>query len=184
MPADHRAGGCGDGQVGAGHPPAAAGCSSQLVQNDERRALGGGRRVPVSVGAPTEGQQQVADLLTPLFGRRAATGDGERHPAGVPIEVLGAQRKSPDDVIQQRAGVLPGADAGSGAPTEQWREQISDLLLSLGWRTDQDSYAPPPAHSPTLDVLEELAGAARTGWRATGTDLAVAATARSVIRQR
>jgi hypothetical protein len=38
--------------------------------------------------------------------------------------------------------------------------------------------------APTLVVLEELAGAARTGWRVTGTALAVAATARSVIRRR
>jgi hypothetical protein len=39
-------------------------------------------------------------------------------------------------------------------------------------------------HTPTtLDVLDELAGAAHTGWRVTGTDLAVATTARAVIRQ-
>jgi len=56
-------------------------------------------------------------------------------------------------------------------------------LHALGWRTTRGGYAPPPAHSPTLDVLEELAGAARTGWTVTGTDLAVAATARTVIRR-
>jgi hypothetical protein len=56
-------------------------------------------------------------------------------------------------------------------------------LHALGWRTDRDSYSRPPAHSPTLDVLDELAGAARAGWRVTGTDLAVATTARAVIRQ-
>jgi hypothetical protein len=49
-----------------------------------------------------------------MFGRHAAAGDSERHPAGVSIEVLGAQRKSPDDVLQQGAEVLPGADAGNG----------------------------------------------------------------------
>jgi hypothetical protein len=86
--------------------------------------------------------------------------------------------------FDRHAGWMALAVAGSGAPAEQWREQISDLLLALGWRIDQDRYSPPPAHSPTLVVLNELAGAARTGWRVTGIDLAVAATARSVIRRR
>ena len=86
--------------------------------------------------------------------------------------------------FDRHAGWMALAVAGSGAPAEQWREQVSDLLLALGWRTERDPYSPPPAHSPTLDVLNELAGAARTGWSVTGTDLAVAATARSVIRRR
>ena len=75
------------------------------------------------------------------------------------------------------------AVVGRGVPAEQWRVQIGDLLLALGWTTSRATYSPPPAHSPTLDVLNELAGAGRTGWRVTGTDLAIAATARSVIRQ-
>ncbi|WP_375431363.1 plasmid pRiA4b ORF-3 family protein [uncultured Friedmanniella sp.] len=85
--------------------------------------------------------------------------------------------------FERHAGWAALAVAGSGVPAEQWREQVSDLLLAFGWRTDRDSYSRPPAHSPTLDVLEELAGAARTGWRVMGTDLAVAAAARSVIGQ-
>jgi len=85
--------------------------------------------------------------------------------------------------VDRHAGWMALAVAGSGVPAEHWREEISDLLHALGWRTNRDRYAPPPAHSPTLDVLEELAGAARTGWTVTGTDLAVAATARSVIRR-
>jgi hypothetical protein len=86
--------------------------------------------------------------------------------------------------FDRQAGWMALAVAGSGAPVEHWREQVSDLLLGLGWRTDRDRHSRPPAHSPTLVVLNELAGAARTGWRIMGTDLAVAATARSVIRQR
>ena len=85
--------------------------------------------------------------------------------------------------FDRHAGWVALAVAGSGAPAEQWRDQIRELLLALGWRTDRDRYSPPPAHSPTLDVLTELSGAARIGWRVTGTDPAVAATARWAIRQ-
>lgn len=83
----------------------------------------------------------------------------------------------------RHAGWLALAVAGSGIPAEEWRDEVGDLLFALGWRTDRDSHSRPPAHSPTLDVLNELAGAARTGWRVTGTDPAVATTARAVIRQ-
>ena len=86
--------------------------------------------------------------------------------------------------FDRHAGWVALAVAGSGEPAEHWREEIGELLLALGWRTDRDRYSPPPAQSPTLVVLEELAGAARTGWRVTGTDPGVAATARSVIRRR
>jgi hypothetical protein len=85
--------------------------------------------------------------------------------------------------FDREAGWLALAVAGSGIPAEEWRDEVGDLLLALGWRTDRDSHSRPPAHSPTLDVLDELAGAARTGWRVTGTDLAGATTARAVIRQ-
>lgn len=86
--------------------------------------------------------------------------------------------------FDRHAGWMALAVAGSGVPAQLWREEIGDLLLDLGWRIDRDSHSAPPASSPTLVVLEELAGAARTGWRVTGTNLAVAATARSVIRKR
>jgi len=85
--------------------------------------------------------------------------------------------------LDRHAGWMALAVAGSGVPAEHWREEVGDLLLALGWRTSRDRYSRPPAHSPTLVVLEELAGAARTGWRVTGTDLAVATTARAVIRR-
>lgn len=83
----------------------------------------------------------------------------------------------------RQAGWMALAVAGSGVPAQQWHSEISGLLLALGWRSGADRYSPPPTHSPTLDVLNELAGAARTGWRVTGTDLAVAATARAVLRR-
>lgn len=85
--------------------------------------------------------------------------------------------------FDRHAGWLALAVAGSGIPNDDLSEEISDLLLLLGWRTDVDRYARPPAQSPTLDVLDVLAGAERTDWRLTGTDLAVAATARAVIRR-
>jgi hypothetical protein len=75
------------------------------------------------------------------------------------------------------------AVAGSGVPAQEWRSAISDLLFALGWRSGSDRHSTPPAHSPTLDVLSELAGAARTGWNVTGTDFATATTARAVIRR-
>lgn len=76
------------------------------------------------------------------------------------------------------------AVAGSGSPAQQWRTEISDLLEVLGWRSGHDRFSPPPAHSPTLDVLDQLAGAARVNWgEIQGVDLAVAATARAAIRR-
>jgi hypothetical protein len=83
----------------------------------------------------------------------------------------------------RQAGWMALAVVGSGVPAQEWRREISDLLFALGWRSGADQYSPPPARSPTLDVLDQLAGAARTGWRRIeGADLAVAATARAVIR--
>lgn len=113
--------------------------------------------------------------------------------------VAGARvRHDPQALVQHIAGRLPLgtkdfgrqsgwmalAVAGSGAPAEDWHAMISDLLFDIGWRTSRDSYSPPTAHSTTLTVLETLAGATRAGWRVTGTDLAVAATSRRVIRGR
>ena len=86
--------------------------------------------------------------------------------------------KEPD----RQAGWMALAVVGSGVPAQEWRREISDLLFALGWRSGADRHSPPPAHSPTLDVLDQLAGAARTGWRPIeGGDFAVAATARAVI---
>ncbi len=83
----------------------------------------------------------------------------------------------------RQAGWMALAVAGSGVPAQDWRSEISDLLVALGWRSGRDRFSPPPANSATLDVLEQLAGASRVRWREiTGVDLAVAATARAVIR--
>jgi Plasmid pRiA4b ORF-3-like protein len=84
---------------------------------------------------------------------------------------------------ERQAGWMALAVAGSGVPAQEWRSEISDLLMALGWRSASDRFSPPPANSATLGVLEHLAGASRVRWREiTGADLAVAATARAVIR--
>jgi hypothetical protein len=84
----------------------------------------------------------------------------------------------------RQAGWMALAVVGSGVPAEEWRGEISELLSALGWRIDRNSDALPPAHGPTLDVLDELAGAARTRWgRIEGIDFGVAATARAVIQR-
>ena len=85
---------------------------------------------------------------------------------------------------ERQAGWMALAVVGSGVPAQEWSSEISDLLLALGWRRRRDEYSSPPANSPTLDVLEQLAGAARSSWfRVEGVDLTVAATARAVIRR-
>lgn len=84
---------------------------------------------------------------------------------------------------ERQSGWMALAVAGSGTPIEQWRQEISELLLALGWRTRNDAFVPPPADSATLDVLLQLAGEDSLHWREVkGVDFAVAATARAVIR--
>ncbi|GEP39903.1 hypothetical protein NPS01_35660 [Nocardioides psychrotolerans] len=84
---------------------------------------------------------------------------------------------------ERQAGWMALAVAGSGTPAQEWRSEVRDLLYALGWRSGHDRFSPPPAHSATLDVLEQLAGASRVRMREiTGVDFAVAATARAVIR--
>lgn len=82
----------------------------------------------------------------------------------------------------RQAGWLALAVVASGTTTDQWRFEVSDLLYDLGWRSGGNRDVPPPAHSPTYDVLRQLVGESRTGWRIEGSDPAVAATARAVIR--
>ena len=84
---------------------------------------------------------------------------------------------------ERQAGWMALAMAGSGVPADEWRSEVSDLLYALGWRSGHDRFSPPPANSLTLDVLRQLAGASRVRWgEIKGIDLAVAATARAVIR--
>ena len=86
--------------------------------------------------------------------------------------------------FDRQAGWMALAVVGSGAPAEEWRDEISDLLFAAGWRSGGDRLSSPSAHSPTLDVLNQLAGAARRRWgRIDGVDLAVATTASAVIRR-
>jgi hypothetical protein len=85
---------------------------------------------------------------------------------------------------ERQAGWMALAVAGSGVPAQEWRSEISDLLFALGWRSGHDRLSPPPAGSATLDVLHQIAGAARVRWgEIEGVDLAVAATARAAIRR-
>ena len=85
--------------------------------------------------------------------------------------------------VERQAGWMALAVAGSGVPAQGWSTEISDLLFALGWASGHDRFSPPPANSATLGVLEQLAGASRVRWREIeGVDLAVAATARAVVR--
>jgi hypothetical protein len=85
---------------------------------------------------------------------------------------------------ERQAGWMALAVAGSGVPAQEWRGEISALLLALGWRSGNDLFSPPPPGSATLDVLRQIAGASRARWgELNGTDFAVAATARAAIRR-
>lgn len=83
--------------------------------------------------------------------------------------------------FDRQAGWLALAAVGGGIPAEEWKREIRNLLLGLGWRV-QGSPSPDlvAVVSPTLDVLELLSGKTHRG-RLTGLDPAVAATARAVI---
>jgi hypothetical protein len=124
-------------------------------------------------------------LVTVRKGRLTPTAAGNRcrqDPQALWQHIVKRLPLGTNDADRQ-AGWMALAVAGSGVPAQEWRSQISDLLFALGWRSGSDRHSTPPAHSPTLDVLSELAGAARTGWNVTGTDFATATTARAVIRR-
>ena len=122
-------------------------------------------------------------LVTVRKGRLAPTAAGARcrdDPRALWQHVVGRLPLGTKDSHRQ-AGWMALSVAGSGVPAQGWRGEVSDLLYGLGWRSGSDRFSLPPAESYTLDVLEQLSGAARTGWRLSGTDVAVAATARAVI---
>lgn len=124
-------------------------------------------------------------LVTVRKGRLTPTAAGvraRRDPRALLQHIVGRLPVGTKD-FDRHAGWMALAVVGSGAPAEDWRETISDLLFDLGWRTSRNSYSPPSAHSPTLAVLENLAGSTRTGWRVTGVDLALAASSRLAIRR-
>jgi hypothetical protein len=124
-------------------------------------------------------------LVTLRRGRLTPTAAGTRcrhDPQALWEHIVGRLPLGTKD-FDRHAGWLALAVAGSGIPAEEWRDEVGDLLFALGWRTDRDSHSRPPAHSPPPGVLAELGRGARPGGRVTGTDLAVATTARAVIRQ-
>ena len=85
------------------------------------------------------------------------------------------------DDFDREAGWLSLAVVGSGAPVEEWINEIHALLLDLGWRDQGSSYPDHfPVNNPTLDTLQLLAGDTRHS-RLTGPAPAVSATARAVI---
>jgi len=84
---------------------------------------------------------------------------------------------------ERQSGWMALAVAASGTPIEQWRGEISELMLALGWRDNRDLNAMPSADSATLDILLGLAGENRLHWHdVKGVDLAVATTARAAVR--
>ena len=85
-------------------------------------------------------------------------------------------------LAERHAGWAALVVAGSDTPAEVWDESISTLMFDLGWRDSRNNYGPPPADSPTLDVLRLLAGATRNHWRPLGVNAAVAASARAATR--
>ncbi len=77
------------------------------------------------------------------------------------------------------------AVAATGAPRQDWDDEIRILLLSLGWRLQGamviDSI---PVRNPTLDALGLLGGRLRSGvWRVdvSDADPGLAATARLAL---
>ena len=84
---------------------------------------------------------------------------------------------------ERQAGWAALAVVGGETPAQRWHQDISDLMSDLGWRSGLDGFSAPPADSPTLDVLELLAGETRTGRGLSGIDPAVAAAARAAMRR-
>jgi hypothetical protein len=124
-------------------------------------------------------------LVSVRKGRLTPTAAGPRarkDPQVLLRHIIGRLPVGTNDFARQ-SGWLALAVVGSGAPAEEWRGAISDLLFGLGWRTSRESYSPPTAQSPTLTVLENMAGAARTGRHITAVDLALAASCRQAIRR-
>lgn len=138
---------------------------------------------PVAVVRDTA---RALGLISVRKGRLAPTAAGTRcheDPQALWQHIVGRLPLGTKESDRQ-AGWMALAVAGSGVPAHDWRSEISDLLFALGWRSGGDRYSPPPARSPTLDVLDQLAGTARTGWsHIEGSGFAVATTARATIQR-
>ncbi len=170
----------------AGYLPPAA-----VEQFAERSGISGwwiGKANREDLTYPVAGVRTTAralGLVSVRKGRLSPTAAASRcrDPQALWRHIVGRLPLGTKDADRQ-AGWVALAVVGSGVPAQDWRSEISALLLALGWRSGQDRHSPPPASSPTLDVLGHLAGAARTRWgRIDGVDFAVAATARAVIRR-
>ncbi|MPV51354.1 plasmid pRiA4b ORF-3 family protein [Pseudactinotalea sp. HY160] len=125
-------------------------------------------------------------LVTVRSGRLSATAIARKHREN-PLELwrhlLTRLPKGTSD-FDREAGWLSLAVVAAGTPAQDWREEIAALLTGVGWRAGGDGYLGGlPVYNPTLDVLEVLAGRLRHGGL-TGSDPAVAATARAVILRR
>lgn len=124
-------------------------------------------------------------LVSVRKGRLAPTAAAARcgqNPHALRRHIVGRLPLGTKDAERQ-AGWMALTVIGSGTPPEEWRSEISELLYDLGWRNGHDRSSPPPANSPTLTVLNQLAGAARARCgEIEGVDIAVAATARAAIR--
>jgi hypothetical protein len=124
-------------------------------------------------------------LVSVRKGRLAPTAAAKRcgdDPQALWRHIIGRLPLGTKDAERQ-AGWMALASAASGTSTQDWRDEISDLMYALGWRSGHDRFSVPSANSETLDVLRLLAGSARARWgEIEGVDPAVAATARAVIR--
>ncbi|HTW18094.1 MAG TPA: plasmid pRiA4b ORF-3 family protein [Nocardioides sp.] len=121
-------------------------------------------------------------LVSVRKGRLSPTAAARRcrqDPQALRRHIIGRLPLGTKDADRQ-SGWMALAVVGSGTPARAWDTEISELLFDLGWRSGHDRVSWPPPDSATLDVLEHLAGAVRTGRRGLeGVDLAVAATARA-----
>lgn len=135
--------------------------------------------------ATVRGTARALGLVTVRKGRLHPTAAGTRCRGNARALWQQIVRRLPlgTDDADRQAGWMVLAVVGSGTPGQDWASETSELMFALGWRSGADRVSPPPAYSPTFDVLQELTGAARNGWRVEGSDDAVAATARAVLRR-
>ncbi|GAB7003332.1 hypothetical protein JCM18899A_08030 [Nocardioides sp. AN3] len=126
-------------------------------------------------------------LVTVRKGRLAPTAAGVRcrhDPPALWRHIVGRLPVGTKE-FDRHAGWMTLAVVGSGAPPENWRSEIADLLSLLGWRSG-DRYSAPSANNPTLELLELLAVVTSRGRRPKvdpAVVASVAATARAAIRR-
>ena len=83
---------------------------------------------------------------------------------------------------EKDAGWLTLGLVAGGVTLHDCPALVSEFLANLGWWDGRDRFAAPSGQNPTLDVLRDLNGRARTGgWPPRDDDPAVAAVARAVV---